>query len=179
MLAPWPRTKLRRMRAWPGLIVLGVPLALGCEGPLLERSCAGEPVELCAPYEHSVVASASVTPNELPVADFSMTARVQVELERCPDAPAPHAVELLAVVPADDPSDVRITSLVTLRDGRDGDLVEGDGIIDVAIANPLLLTVPPETDILLRFTPRSTASRGCAGEDLEIPYRTGPFRSMD
>ncbi len=105
--------------------------------------------------------------------------RVQVELERCPDAPAPHAVELLAVVPADDPSDVRITSLVTLRDGRDGDLVEGDGIIDVAIANPLLLTVPPETDILLRFTPRSTASRGCAGEDLEIPYRTGPFRSMD
>jgi len=128
------------------------------------------------------VSSASLEPNELPVADFSLTARIRVEVGRCPMAPAPHAVELVAVVPDETPTDggtglpVRITPLLTLRDGEDGDPVEGDGIIDVEVANPLIATLPAETDITLRFTPRSTAVGGCTGESLEIPYRTGPAR---
>lgn len=175
------------MRAWLRLAFSSIPLimALGCEVPLLQRSCAGERVALCVPYEHSVVTSASIEPAELPVADFSMDARVRIELERCPDAPAPHVVELLAVVPDGEPGEVRVTSLVTLRDGEDGDPVDGDGIIDVTITNPLLVTVPPESDITLRFSPRSLRRDtsdpldiGCTGESFDVPYRTGPFREM-
>lgn len=161
------------------LVVALVVLAFGCEAPPLERSCAGERVNLCGPYEHSVVLDASMEPAELPVADFSMSARIHVELARCADAPAPHAVELFAIVPNERGEPTGITSLVTLREGRDGDPVEGDGVLDVTVVNPLLVTIPEETDIVLRFTPRSSTPMGCTGEPFEIPYRTGPFRSAD
>lgn len=167
---------MRPVRASIGLSSLLV-LAAGCQGTDLERSCGGEPVNRCDPYEHSVVRAASLEPPELPVADFAVDAHIRVELERCADAPAPHVVELFAVVPAPDggpPS--RVTSLLTLREGREGDPMEGDGVIDVRVPNPLLVTVPAASDILLRFVPRSLRPLGCTGEALELPYRTGPFR---
>lgn len=128
------------------------------------------------------MSAASLEPSELPIADFSMSAHIRVALERCPVAPAPHVVELAAIIPDEMPRDggggepVRVTALLTLREGADGDPVEGDGVIEVDVANPLLATIPPETDITLRFTPRSTAVAGCTGAPLEIPYRTGPAR---
>ncbi len=169
------------MRAY---LALSLALAVGCDAPPLERSCAGQEVGLCAPYEHSVVTAASLEPDRLPVADFSRTAHIRVELARCEAAPAPHVVELLAIVPDEDPPDgsvgepVRVTSLLMLRDGADGDAVEGDGVIDVEVANPLLNTIPAEASITLRFVPRSTAPAGCTGASFDVPYRTGPERML-
>ncbi|HEY8429203.1 MAG TPA: hypothetical protein VIL20_12540 [Sandaracinaceae bacterium] len=170
------------MRPFAIAIVL---LAAGCDAPPLDRSCAGESVGLCAPFEYAVVTSASMEPNELPVADFSRTAHIRVEFARCESAPAPHVIDLLAIVPDEDPPDaggtgdpVRVTNLLTLRDGADGDVQAGDGVIDVEVANPLLNTIPTESDITLRFTPRSTAPAGCTGGSFDVPYRTGPARTM-
>lgn len=133
------------------------------------------------PYEHAEVSAASLEPSELTIADFTLTAHIRVELARCPMAPAPHDVLLAAIVPDPSPADggsgapVRVTDLLTLEDGAGGDTA-GEGVIDVEVTNPLLPTLPAETDILLRFTPRSTAVAGCTGASLEIPYRTGPER---
>ena len=166
------------MRAFLFVVIV----AAGCDAPPLERSCAGQEVGLCAPHEYSAVTSATMEPNELPVADFSMSAHIRVELERCESAPEPHVVDLVAIVPDEDPPDgsvgepVRVTSLITLADGADGDPVEGDGVIDVEVPNPLLTTLPTETDITLRFVPRSTAPAGCTGAAFDVPYRTGPAR---
>src|SRR5690606_20885902 len=117
------------------LAIAIILLAAGCDAPPLDRSCAGETVGLCAPFEYAAVTSASMEPNELPMADFSRTAHIRVELARCDAAPAPHVVELVAIVPDEDPPDggtgepVRVTSLLTLEDGADGDAEEGDGVI--------------------------------------------------
>lgn len=148
-------------------------LLAACESSTLDRSCRGERVELCGAYEHSEVLLAELEPPELVIADFSMRAQIRVELARCADAPAAHAVELSALVPEGE--DVVVMSLLTLTDGGDGDM-PGDDVIDVDVANPFIATVPAESDITLRFTPRSTAPGGCTGAPFEQPYRTGPER---
>jgi hypothetical protein len=155
-------------------VVLVLALLSGCEGSPLDRSCGGNSVGLCAPYEHAEVGSASLTPAELTIADFTMEAHIVVEVARCAGAPAPHAIDLIAIVPGDAGS--QVMSLLTLEDGEDGDAISGDGDIDVTVTNPFIATVPPNTDLLLRFTPRSTAPGGCTGVAAEIPYRTGPPR---
>lgn len=172
-------------RLW-GAAPAGLLLALaaGCDAPPLERSCAGQEVLLCAPYEYAEVTAASLEPDELPIADFSMSAHIRVETARCDMAPAAHVVELLAIVPDRTPADggtgepVSVTSLLMLEDGRDGDPTPDDGIIDVTVPNPFLTTVPADSDIRLRFVPRSTTPGGCTGAAVEIPYHTGPMRSM-
>ncbi len=152
-------------------------IAIGCDTPPLSASCAGQRVMLCGPYEYSEVRAASLEPSELVIADFSMRAQIHVELARCDAAPADHSVDLSAIVPAADAGGaVQVMSLLTLRDGMDGDPVPGDGIIDVDVANPFIATVPAQSDVMLRFTSRSTAPAGCTGASLEVPYRTGPAR---
>ena len=157
-------------------------LVLACEGSALERSCGGNAVELCDPYEYAIVTGATLEPPELPVADFDELAAIRVDLGRCADAPAPHVVLLSAIVPDDMPADgggagVSVMSLLTLEDdGSNGDPTAGDGVIDVRVVNPFIATVPPETDITLRFTPRSSSPRPCTGGSFELPYRTGPMR---
>jgi hypothetical protein len=153
-------------------------LSIACDAPLLERSCNGERVELCVPYEYSLVTSALLEPAELPIADFTVDAHIRIELERCEMAPAPHVVELIAIVgeTTTDGGVVRIMSLLQLEDGADGDAVAGDNVIDVTVPNPFLSTVPAESDITLRFLPTSTAVAGCDGGYVELPYRTGPDR---
>ncbi len=159
-------------------------LAAGCDGSPQAQSCGGAEVGLCAPFEYSAITAATIEPDELPVADFSMSATIHVELTRCAMAPAPHVVDLVAIVPNEDPPDgstgepVRVTSLLTLRDGAAGDPTPDDGVIDVEVPNPLLNTIPPDTDITLRFTPRSTAPAGCTGASVDVPYHTGPLRPM-
>lgn len=163
------------------LVAAALLAAAGCDsGSPLERSCAGQAVELCAPYEYAEITTASLDPAELSIADFSMSAHIHVELARCDMAPAPHVVDLSAIVPDTMPHDgggegVSVMSLLTLEDGRDGD-VAGDDVIDVMVANPFIRTVPEERDITLRFTPRSTAPLGCTGGALDVPYRTGAER---
>ncbi len=163
------------------VFLLFVVLAVGCDAaPPLERSCAGQEVDLCGPYEYAEVTSASLEPNELPIADFSMNAQIHVELSRCAMAPAAHAVDLSALVPdmhdAGTGGGLGVVSLLTLEDGRDGDTA-GDDVIDVTVPSPFIATLPEESDIVLRFTPRSTTPGGCTGKTLEVPYRTGPARA--
>jgi hypothetical protein len=159
-----------------------LPFTFACDpGAPLERSCGGEIVGLCDPHEYALVESASLEPAALPIADFSRTATFRVELERCPEAPAPHEVLVEALVPTDGgspdagPDAVRVVTLLTLEPGRDGD-APGDDVLEADVANPFMATVPPETDVTLRFTARSTTVPGCSGGVLEIPYRTGPRR---
>jgi hypothetical protein len=168
------------------LCLLFVILAAGCDTePPLERSCAGQTVDLCGPYEYAEITAASLEPDELPIADFSMTAHIRVELSRCDMAPAPHAVDLGVIVPdtmmpfdaGGGGDDISVMSLLTLQEGRDGD-TPGDGVIDVTVANPFIATVPDERDVTLRFVPRSTTPGGCSGKSIDVPYRTGPMRSM-
>lgn len=122
-----------------------------------------------------MITEASLTPDGLTIADFDLRAQIRVVLDRCADAPAPHAVDLVALVPDDGGADagggVRVMSLLTLEDG------DGDGRIDVEEINPFIATIPPETDITLRFIARSTRPGGCATGSRELPYRTGMARA--
>ncbi len=170
------------------LVLLFVTVVAGCNAaPPLQRSCNGQTVGLCAPYEYAEVSAASLDPSELTIADFSMNAMIHVELSTCDMAPAAHVVDLEAVVPAGGlPTAVdggsssggeSVMSLLTLRDdGRHGDMTAGDGVIDVTVTNPFINTIPAMTNIVLRFTPRSTTPGGCSGPPVEISYRTGPMR---
>lgn len=162
---------------------LALFLAMGCDpaGTELERSCRGAEVELCQAAEWAELSEASLTPPNLRVADFSLNAQIHVALERCEDAPALHEVDLLVVVPDDMPGPdaslpVQVIHLLTLVDGAGGDAVAGDGIIDVDVVNPFIVTVPAETDVTLRFVARSDALGGCTSGTAEIPYRTGAVR---
>lgn len=170
------------MRATLSVVVgLALVLVVGCESTPLEQSCGGAEVDLCGPREWADLTSASLEPAELPVADFSVTAHIRVEMAACDDAPAPHVVDLSVLAPVELPdggTPLRVMNLLTLEDGRDGDAVLGDGIIDVEVPNPFLATVPAETDLTLRFSVRSTTPGGCSSGAIELPYRTGPMRAM-
>lgn len=171
--------------AWPllaGPLFSGALLIGACEGGApFERSCEGERVDLCGPYEYALVHSASLEPSNLPIADFSLEATVRVELDRCEMAPAPHEVLVDALIPGGrGGSDggapaLSVVNLLTLEEGRDGD-EPGDAVIEAEVTNPFIATIPPETPVTLRFTARSTAVGGCSGGVYELPYRTGPPR---
>jgi len=159
-----------RSPAWAAWVLL--VFVAGCDRTPLERSCGGESVDLCEPREVAVITEASLTPDRLTIADFDLRAQIRVVLDRCEDAPATHAVDLIALVPGDDAGagGVRVMSLLTLEDG------DGDGLIDSEEINPFIATIPPETDLTLRFVARSTRPGGCVSGSLEVPYRTGPAR---
>jgi len=160
---------------------LAVVIALaGCGGEdsLLTRSCRGEAVPNCRPYEYSIVESASLTPDGLSVSDFGAEAHVQVHLQTCGEqAPSPHeiVVRALAASPdvlADGGDSVAVYTLLTLSDnGMDGDAVAKDGVVDVMVPNPFGAEVPADRSMTLRFEPRILPS--CVGETLEAPYHTG------
>ena len=158
-----------------GLALLA-SVALGCEpSDPLGRSCGGSSVELCGPSEWAELPEASFEPDGLVVSDFSESATIRVALERCEDAPAPHAVELEALYTEgtlDGGPAMRIVGLLTLREGEDGD-APGDDVIELEVTNPLIAPVPADSDITLRFRARSTTPGGCSSGTIEIPYRTG------
>ena len=148
----------------------------GCEGTRLERSCGGELVELCGAREWAEITEATLSPEELSIADFSERAQIRVVLDRCDDAPADHEVELFALVPGgDDDAGARLMSLITLRDGEDGD-PPGDSVIEADVANPFIATVPANSDVTLRFVARSATPGGCTSGTFEQAYRTGDPR---
>lgn len=157
-----------------GAAAVALAMTTACQSTPFEQSCAGGSVGVCGPYEYANIVSASVEPTMLPVADFSVDARIRVELERCRDAPAPHEVRLQAIVPDEEPGDGGTEPVRVIDLPFDEEAV--DGRIDVEVANPFIATVPAETDIRLRFTARSTEGAGCDSGALEIPYRTGPPR---
>ena len=158
--------------------LIAILLLAGCDAPTqLAQSCGGERVALCGAHEWAEITSASLGPEGLTIADFSMRAQLRVTLDRCADAPAPHSVDVTLLVPdGDGGTGVAVMSLLTLTDGEDGDPVADDGVIDVDVVNPLITTVPPNTDVTVRYIARSTTPGGCTSGTFEQPYRTGPPR---
>lgn len=150
------------------LTSLSLLLALAGCGPStnLARSCGGERVLECDPYEWSAVLDGTFTPN-VPIADPTTRVDVTVDLESCgASTPGAIAVNIQALVGSGD--DLRVADVATVRAAT-----ASDNRIETTIDNPFSLggTVPPDTDITLRFVP---VIGGCEGDAFELPYRTGP-----
>ncbi len=151
------------------LLCLGLVLALtGCEpGTTLARSCGGERVFECDPYEWSTVLDATFTP-DVPLGDPTVRVDVTVDFESCGDTtPAPIAVNIQALVGSGD--DIRVADVATVRATS-----ASDTRIEANIDNPFTIggAIEPEQDIVLRFVP---VTGGCEGDAFELPYRTGPL----
>lgn len=174
-------------------LLFGIGMALvGCDdgGAPLERSCRGQAVPNCLPYEYSVVTEASLSPSGVMIDDPTAMVDVRVRLSNCgEDTPLGHEVAVRALAPSSSgltdagPRD-SVFDLLSVRDDGEtyGDTVAKDGLIEVTVPNPF---VGPEAlvnqDLVLRFMPAAPAqcSGGaciggtCQGEVLEVPYRTG------
>lgn len=149
------------------LTVLLTLALTGC-GPStdLARSCGGERVLECDPYEWSVVLEGTFTQN-VPIGDPTIRVDVTVDLESCgATTPAPIAVHIQALVGSGD--DLRVADVATVRADS-----TSDTRIETTIGNPFTLggSIPAERDITLRFIP---VIGGCEGSAFELPYRTGP-----
>ncbi len=162
-----------------GTLLLAFAGLAGCDNSDFGRSCAGEPVLVCQPYEWAEVRAATVSPDALTPGDIMATARIHVELERCPESAPAHevAVTLLIPDPGANPDagtpEVEVFNILTVADGEGGDPVPGDGVIDVEVPNPLGSTIPGGRDVTLRFQAVSRGTSGCGSGALEIPYRLG------
>jgi hypothetical protein len=170
-----------RTRPAISLVLLSAACLLACGGedPPLTRSCAGEAIPNCRPYEYAVVTAASLEPDGILVGDPAATVHIRVELDTCGDrSPGPHTVAIRALVTtggaagADAGSSGRILSLEEVADDgvTFGDEVARDGSIDVFVPNPFIGDVPVDTDMTLRLAPRLNT---CEGDTFELPYRTG------
>lgn len=171
------------MRAGLAAVLLGAMFALlGCgdDGDDFARSCRGQAVPDCLPYELAMLEAASLMPDGVPVGDPTVRVDVRVELSRCEAFERNHEVTLQIRTLGESP---RIFDLVTLRDdGRDGDAMAGDGLIEKNIENPFFgPEIPADADVVLRWqarAPRDCSSGECVGgtcrsEILETPYHTG------
>ncbi|MBO6935000.1 MAG: hypothetical protein JJ863_08490 [Deltaproteobacteria bacterium] len=165
-------------------------LLFSCNESKLERSCSGEGVTDCLPYEYAEIVSASMTPENVPVDGLGEEITIRVELDKCERSPRPHLVTVVMRVGGldDAGSDARLINLLELRDdGTDGDAEAMDGVIEVTVDNPFfgISDVPTNTTVAIQFRARMPAdcSSGtciggtCRSPELEIPYRTGG-RSM-
>jgi hypothetical protein len=165
------------MRAWslPVAVAASVVLTTCDHAPVetpLERSCRGDRYLECDPYEYTVVREASLEPSGISPLDPAARARVRAVIDRCPTAPGFAEIQLAALL-AVDAGRVRFVDLgIALHDdGRAGDAVAGDGVIDAEIGNPFGREIPGDAMVQIRFAP---VLAGCAGDVLEIAYRTGP-----
>jgi hypothetical protein len=159
------------------LALFGV-LAMGaCASEPLDKSCAGDPIPGCRPFQYSVATAATVEPSGVEVGDPSANVQFHVYLATCgADSPGTHTVVVSSVGRGSGPdggSGERVTNLLELRDdGRNGDAAAMDGVIDVTVTNPFVTSlVPANADITLRFEPRLGT---CIGAPVAIAYRTGP-----
>jgi len=166
--------------------VLGVCAAVasaGCgdSGAPFDRSCAGEAVPNCRPFEYSRASDGSLTPAAIETGDPTADATFHVRLETCgTSSPTPHevVVKLLATRGGLDGGDsLMVFTIATLRDdGTSGDAVAGDGVIDQTFPSPLDSAIPPNADVTLSFEPRAAL---CVGDAVEVPYHTGAHFSPD
>lgn len=161
-------------RAAPGLVFA---LIAGCsaepEATAFERSCRGERVLECDPYEWSVVRGAELTPARIRPGDPEARARLRVAYEACAMRPGPARVQLLVRLDLD--ADVRVVDLgiAVADDGTGADARADDGVIEAALGNPFGREIPPDAAIAIRVVP---VIAGCTGDALEIDYETGePF----
>jgi hypothetical protein len=164
------------------LLVCGAALALtACSDDdpppeeALRRSCDGDTLRYCRPYEYAIVRAGTVDPPEVMISDPAAMVRVTVSYDRCESAPGPHRIRIQALGEAAAPdggSDTSVYMLDELRDdGTGGDTTAEDGELMIVKASFFDPPVPPSENLLLRFQP---ALNDCLGGVLEVPYRTGP-----
>lgn len=166
------------------LVALMAGLAgVGCtRAPDFERSCNGEYINACMPYEYTQVVTASLEPQRISPGDNLGVATVRATFRNCGErAPAPAALQITAViaragttVPFDSQGDggstgsgERIVPLGTYRN------TSSDPLVFVAtIENPFdEVSIPGNADFTLRFR---SIIRACEGDGIESSYRTGP-----
>lgn len=152
---------------------------LGCaEGTDFERSCDGEAIDNCLPFEFTVIKSVSFGPENVKVNDPNARVMVSVEFERCEEAPLPHEFSIRGL------KNESLFDVVSLRDDgmSEGDMVAEDGLINVEIANPFFGdTIPRSSEVTLRAQVRAPADctsgtcRGgtCRSDVFETSYSIG------
>lgn len=157
-----------RVLALPILAGLALAACSSDEGgTALERSCRGERVLECDPYEYTAVTAASLTPERIAPLDPDARATVRVELDGCEMAPGTVEVQLFALLAPPDAGagEVRVVDLgLSVRDE------DGDGVIEQLLGNPFGREIPGETELTLRLVP---VRAGCQGDPLEVAYETG------
>lgn len=146
----------------------------------LEKSCGGEIIPNCRPYEYAIVREAMVTPAEIEVGDPLARVQVRVVFDGCADAPSSHIISLRAIdetggMAIDGGPSGSIFPLTTLRDGGPEDMDEATGVIAADLENFFIAPVPARTDLLIRVEPRIDV---CRGGLVDIPYRTGSTFEM-
>jgi hypothetical protein len=161
--------------------VLFAALWTACGGDPIEKSCNGEALPSCRPFEYAVATGATADPSEVVIGDPLSEIHFHVTLATCgADAPDPHRVSVSAVSDGGPggldggSGGTRVTMLFELADDGStfGDPIAKDGVVDATVSSPFMSSlVSPNADIRLRFEPRT---RSCNGEFVEIPYRTGP-----
>ena len=163
---------------------MGLGLALtGCvRRPPFERSCGGEYIDACLPYEYAQVLTATLTPDGVRPSDPLGRVTLRATFQTCgAPTPAPAALQVSAVVGASSsetdaplrdggvafPMGQRVVPLGTYFN-RGTDPLVFEAVVD----NPFdATTIPGNRDITLRFRPLVNA---CEGDGVEISYRTGP-----
>ncbi len=173
-----------RMRALSLVVVAASLSGLGCDqaAGAFDRSCGGEYINSCMPYEYTQVVTASLEPERISPGDNLGVATIRATFRNCGErSPAPPALQITAVitragtsVPLDGRSDGGITGsgerIVPLGTYRN---TSSDPLVFVAtIANPFdEVSIPGNAEFTLRF--RSVVNT-CEGDGIETPYRTGP-----
>jgi len=170
-------------RCFPLLLLALLP---SCSESKLERSCSGDGVTDCLPFEYAEIVEATMEPSGLPVDALGEELSIRVVFDKCERAPRPHVVPIVMRIGGldDAGSDARLINLLELRDnGEDGDETAMDGVIDVTVPNPFfgLSDVPTNTNVNMIFQTRMPAdcSSGtciggtCRSPEYQLSYRTG------
>gem|GEM_PF-2387887 len=172
-----------RLRVSSLLVVMASFEAMGCSrAPAFERSCNGEYINACIPFEYTQVVTASLEPQRISPGDNLGVATLRATFRNCGErTPAPAALQITAViaragttVPFDSRGDggptgsgQRIVPLGTFRNASRDPLV-----FLATVENPFdEVSIPGNADFTLRF--RSIIG-ACEGDGIESPYRTGP-----
>lgn len=154
-------------------------------GTELEQSCRGEAVPNCLPYELAQITSVEVGPSGVRVGDPAARVMFRVAFDRCPGLDRHHEVTVQLR------DGEQLQDLLTLADdGRDGDAMAGDGLIEKEVGNPFIgPMIPSSRTVELRFQtrvpPRCSPDRPdcvggtCRSEVYTQPYVLGPrFMAM-
>ncbi|MBW2462249.1 MAG: hypothetical protein JRH11_11435 [Deltaproteobacteria bacterium] len=146
----------------------------------LEKSCNGEIIVNCRPYEYAIVREATVMPTEVEVGDPLARIDVRVVYDGCADAPSTHIISLRGIDESGgDTSDGgtpgSVFPLTTLRDGSSDDMDDAPGVIATSVANFFIAPVPARAELVIQVEPRIDV---CRGESVHVPYRTGATFEM-
>lgn len=157
--------------------------ASACDGGVptpaeaFEKSCSGEAVLTCRPYQYAIVREATVTPNNVEVGDPLARLMIHVAYDSCDASPGRHVIGIRALTGSsvvDGGTGGSVLYLDEIHDdGMNGDAAADDGLVDVEVPSFFdVFGIPTDADLTLRFEPNL---EDCTGGAFELPYHTGPM----